>query len=480
MSIITISPATRLEGEAEIKIVLDDNGKVKDAFFQIIEFRGFEKFCVGRPVEELPRIVTRICGVCPWAHHMASAKAVDTIFGREPTVAAKKIRELGYCAHILDSHSVHFYALALPDFALAPNAPRRERSLIGLYKKNPELVGKVLAMRDKIVEVEEIIGGKAIHPVTAIPGGVSKTLSKEEVEKIRSNAKELLKFSIETVELFKQFLEKPEYKDIIFGDYYYLETYYAGLVDKNNKINFYDGKVRVVDTKGNEAFVFGPQDYLDYIEERVVGWSYTKMPYLKRIGWKGLSTESGIYRVGPLGRLNASEGFATPKAQEYYEYFVEVFGRPAHHTMAYHLARVIEMVYASERMIELAEDEDILSDDVVNLEGKITGFGVGIVEAPRGLLIHHYETDEYGITKKVNLIIPTTMNNPSINLDIKRAASKLIEKGKFDDAILNMVEMAFRAYDPCLACSTHSIPGGIKVYVGVYSPDGKLVKVIKG
>ncbi|MEM2294974.1 MAG: Ni/Fe hydrogenase subunit alpha [Candidatus Korarchaeota archaeon] len=478
MSIIKISPATRLEGEAEIKIFLDEKGKVKDTFFQVLEFRGFEKFCVGRPVEELPGIVTRICGVCPWAHHMASAKAVDMVFGREPTPAAKKIRELGYCAHILDSHSVHLYALALPDFALSPGAPRRERSLVGLYKSNPELVKKVLEMRDKIVRIEEIIGGKAIHPVTAIPGGVSKPLSKEEVEEIRNYAKELLKFSTETVELLNGILQRSEYKDIIFGDYYHLETYYAGLVDKNNKLNFYDGRIRVVDKKGNEAFVFEPKDYLDYIGEKVVEWSYTKMPYLKKIGWRGIDTSSGIYRVGPLGRLNASNGFATEKAQEYYKQFVETFGKPAHHTMAYHFARAIEMVYAAERMFELVEDSELLSRDVVNYDGKFSGFGVGVVEAPRGLLIHHYEADERGITTKVNLIIPTTMNNSSINLDIKKVASKLLTAGKFDDKVLNMIEMAFRAYDPCLACSTHSIPGGIRVYVSIYNSNGELIKTI--
>lgn len=479
MNVIKISPATRLEGEAEIKIFLDEKGRVKDAFFQVIEFRGFEKFCVGRPIEELPFIVTRICGVCPWAHHMASAKAVDMVLGREPTPAAKKIRELGYCAHILDSHSVHFYALALPDFALSSAAPRRERSLIGLYKNNPELVKKVLEMRDKIIRIEEIIGGRAIHPVAAIPGGVSKTLSKEEVEEIRRYAKEVLKFSLETTELFKEILQKSENKDIIFGNYYYLETYYAGLVDKNNKVNFYDGRIRVVDKKGNEAFVFEPKDYLEYIGEKVVEWSYTKMPYLKKVGWSGIDTSSGIYRVGPLGRLNASDGFATEKAQEYYKQFIEIFGKPAHHTMAYHFARTIEMVHAAEKLIELSEDEEILSKDVVSLEGKFRGFGVGVVEAPRGLLIHHYEADSEGITTRVNLIIPTTMNNPSINLDIKKVAAKVLAAGKSDDAVLNMIEMAFRAYDPCLACSTHSIPGGLKIYVGIYDLDGKLIKVLR-
>jgi len=482
MSIVTISPATRLEGEAEIRIILDEKGNVKDAYFQIIEFRGFEKFCVGRPAEELPRIVTRICGVCPWAHHMASSKATDMLYGREPPSAAKKLRELGYCAHILDSHSIHFFALALPDFALSPRAPRRERSIIGLYKKNPELVKKVLRMREKITRVEEIIGGKAIHPVTSIPGGLSKPITEEERKEIEENAKELLKFSMESVELFSKLVEKNENKDLVFGDYYILKTHYAGLVDKNNKVNFYDGMIRVVSVDGKELFKFEAKDYLEYIAEKVTPWSYTKMPYLKKIGWRGIvdGPDSGIYRVGPLGRINAADGFATDKAQEYYERFVELFGKPAHHTMAFHYARVIEMVYASERMLELVQDEEITSKDVLNIEGEITGCGIAAVEAPRGLLIHHYESDENGITTMANFIIPTTMNNPSINLDIKRVSARLIENGKYDDGILNMIEMAFRAYDPCLACSTHSIPGALKIIVKIYSSDGKLIRKLGG
>lgn len=481
MTIITISPATRLEGEAEIRIILDENGKVRDAYFQIIEFRGFERFCVGRPVEELPRIVTRICGVCPWAHHMASAKATDMLYGRDPPSSAKKIRELGYCAHMLDSHSIHYYALALPDFVLSPKAPRSERSIVGIYKKHPELVRKVLRMREKITRIEDIIGGKAIHPVTCIPGGLSKPLREDEVKEIEQYAKELYNFSVESVELFSNLMRKEEYRDIVFGDYYLLRTHYAGIVDEKNKVNFYDGKIRVVSVEGKELYKFDPKDYLEYIAESVVEWSYTKMPYLKKIGWKGIvdGPDSGIYRVGPLGRLNVADGFATPKAQEYYEQFVELFGKPAHHTMAYHYARVIEMVYASERMLELIQDEEILSKDVLNTEGEITGIGISAVEAPRGLLIHHYESDENGMATKVNLIIPTTMNNPSINLDIRGVSAKLIDRGKIDEEILNMVEMAFRAYDPCLACSTHSIPGALKVYVGIYDEDGKLIRKIE-
>jgi len=278
MSIISISPATRLEGEAEIKILLDERGRVKDAYFQIIEFRGFEKFCVGRPVEELPRIVTRICGVCPWAHHMASAKAADMLYGRDPPPAAKKIRELGYCAHILDSHSIHYYALALPDFILSPYADRRERSIVGIYKRNPQLVKNVLRMREKITRIEEIVGGKAIHPVTAIPGGLSKPLSKEEIVEIEGYAKELYKFSIESVELFSKLMEKEEYRDIVFGDLYMIRTHYAGIVDENNKVNFYHGMIRVVDVDGKELYRFEPREYLEYIAEAVVPWSCTKMP----------------------------------------------------------------------------------------------------------------------------------------------------------------------------------------------------------
>lgn len=476
MSVIRIDPATRLEGEAEIKIFLDEKGKVKEAYFQVVEFRGFEKFCIGRPVEELPRIVTRICGVCPWAHHMASAKAVDKIYGREPTITAKKIRELGYCAHILDSHTIHFYVLAAPDFLL-PDARRNERNIIGVFKHNPELVKNVLKIRGMVTKIEELIGGKAIHPVTGLPGGVSKKIDETDRKIILEHAKEILKFSLYTVDLLRSIIEKKEVVELIerFDN---LKTYYAGLVDRNNRVNFYDGMIRVVDPKGREVFKFDSEEYLDYIAEVSVPWSYTKMPYLKKIGWVGLKDgdNSGVYRVGPLGRLNASDGFSTPKANEYYNWFRDLFGKPAHNTMAYHVARVIEMVYASERLLELAEDEEITSNDIINLEGEFRGRGVGVVEAPRGLLIHHYETDEKAITRKVNLIIPTTMNNPSINIDLTRVATKFLGSSSVDEATINRVEMTYRAYDPCLACSTHMV-GNRGVLIKIINSDDKIIAV---
>jgi len=477
MKLIRINPITRLEGEGVISIILDDQGNVKDAYYHIIEFKGFEKFCIGRPVEELPRIVTRICGVCPWAHHMASGKAVDQIYGRDPSPAAKKIRELAYCAHVIDSHMLHFFYLAAPDFLAGPGAPKEERNVIGLFKKNPDLVKDIVKHRSYAVKVTDTIGGKAIHPVCNVPGGVSKPLSEEDVKEFRGYAKELIKFSLNWIEKFeKEILNK--YKDLIFSDLYYAETYYMGIVDNYNRMNFYDGMVRVVDPKGNEVAKFQNDEYANYIAEKVVRWSYTKFPYLKKVGWKGLSDgiDSGMYRVGPLARLNVSDKLATDRAQEVFERFKELGGHPCHYSMFYHYARLIEILYAAERMLELLEDEEILSKDIVNYDGEPTYKGVGIAEAPRGILFHHYETDENLITRRVNIIIPTTQNNLPINYEIKKAAQKMIKNGQVNDEILNLIEVAFRTYDPCLACSAHAINQGPLLRVRILRENGEVVK----
>jgi len=480
MKVIKIDPITRLEGEARISILLDDNGKVKDAFFQVMEFRGFERFCRGRPVEEMPRIVTRICGVCPWAHHMASGKTVDAVFGREPTETAKKIREIGYCAHMLDSHTVHFYFLAVPDLLVSPDAERGQRNVAYLGKIAPEVVKEILRQRRNITKIETIIGGKSIHPVCNVPGGVSKGLSEEEAKEIEEYAKDTLKFLDIWLEKWeKEILTK--YEDLIYSDVYHQETYYMGIVGDGNTLNFYDGDIRVVDQRGKEVFRFKPEDYLNYISERVEEWSYTKFPYLKPIGWKGLvdGPDSGIYRVGPLGRLNVIDKISTEKAQEAYKRYIEAGGKPTHFSMFYHWARIIEMIYSCERILELITDEDITSKDTVNYDGDFVGEGVGVVEAPRGILYHHYKTDEKGLVEMANLIIPTTQNNPSISLEIKKAAQKLISNGEISEGILNRIEMAFRAYDPCLACSTHSLPGGLPLIVTVYDSNGALIKEIR-
>jgi F420-non-reducing hydrogenase large subunit len=480
---ITISPITRLEGHGKISIFLDDEGNVKDAYFQVVELRGFERFCVGRPVEEIPRIVPRICGVCPWAHHIASTKANDAVFNAEPTDAAKKIREMAYNAHMMHSHQLHFYALGAPDFVPGPKADPAERNVVGLIGKVGLEIGlEVIKNRGYAQRIQEIVGGKATHPVCGLPGGVSKALSAEEQAEIEEKAKKLVDFSKKSLEIFDDaVLKNKEYVDIIAGDIYYHETYYMGLVDKNNKVNFYEGDLRVVDPNGNEFVKFVPKDYLEHIAEAVLPWSYLKFPYLKAVGWKGLvdGPESGIYRVAPLARLNAADGMATDAAQEAYEKMYEFFGKkPVHNTLAFHWARLIENLYSAERCLELIQDPEITSKDIRGELGE-PGEGVGVVEAPRGTLIHHYWADEDGIATKLNIIVATGHNHGAMCMSVKKAAQNLIKDWQVDQGLLNMVEMAFRAYDPCLACATHTLPGQMPLEVSIYDEKGDLYQRLK-
>jgi F420-non-reducing hydrogenase large subunit len=477
---ITIGPITRLEGHGKISIFLNDEGNVKDAFFQVVELRGFERFCEGRPVEELPRITPRICGVCPWAHHMASTKAVDAVFKAKTPKAAKKLREMAYCAHIMHSHQLHFYALGAPDFIVGPTSDPAKRNIIGVVEKvGKELGLEVIHARGYAQRIQEIVGGKATHPVCGLPGGMSKTLSNEERDEIEDKAKKLVDFGKKSLEIFDDLvLKNKEYVDLIAGDTYYHETYYMGMVDENDKVNFYEGKIKVVDPDGKEYVRFDAKDYLDYISEGVEPWSYLKFPYLKGVGWKGLvdGKDSGIYRVNSLARLNVADGMATPAAQEAYRKMYDFFGtKPVHNTLAFHWARLVENLYAAERCLELIQDPEITSE---NIRGELgaPGEGVGCVEAPRGTLFHHYWTDEKGLTKKVNLIVATVQNNGPMCMSIKKAAQKLIKNWKVDEGLLNMVEMAFRAYDPCIACATHSLPGQMPLEIIIYTLEGNEVK----
>lgn len=481
MEVIKIDPITRLEGHGKIVIFLNDDGEVGNCYFQVPELRGFERFCVGRPVEEMPRITTRICGVCPEAHHMASAKACDAVYHVEPPPAAKKLRELLYSAFFVGDHTLHFYALGGPDFVVGPDAPPAERNILGVIKKvGLEAGGKVIELRKRAQRVISIIGGKAVHPVTALPGGVAKPLTKEERDEIIEHAKyfvEFAKFSLGIVNYVV--LKDKEYVDMILSDTYTHQTYSMGTVDVNNKVNFYDGMIRVVDPEGNEFVKFHPRDYLGVLEEHVEPWTYLKFPFLKHVGWKGFvdGKDSGVYRATPLSRLNAADGMATPMAQEEYERMYSTLGsKPVHQTLATHWARVIEIMYAAERALELAEDEEILSPEVRTLPTETPTEGVGCVEAPRGTLYHHYVTDERGILQKVNLIVGTTNNHAAIAMSIRKAAFGLIKRGaEITDGILNRIEMAFRAYDPCFACATHTLPGKMPLEVQVFDSDGTLL-----
>ena len=483
MKTIVIDPITRLEGHGKISIFLDSKGDVENAYLQIPELRGFERFSEGRRAEDMPQITSRICGVCPVAHHFAATKALDDAFNVEPTSAAKKLRELLYCGYIIYDHILHFYFLGGPDFVVGPDAPPAQRNILGVIEKAGLEVGKeVIKHRAYGQKITAILGGKATHPVSGLPGGVSKGLSDDEVKEIKDMVKSCIDFAKFSLKLFDDIvLNNKKYVDLILSDPYILKTYNMGLVDEKNKVNFYGGKIRVTDQEGKEFLKFDVKDYYKHIAEHVEEWNYMKFPYLKSIGWHGLKDgkDSGIYRVGPLGRLNASEGMATPLADKEYKRMFETLGkRPINSTLAFHWARLIELLYATERAKELVDDPEITSTKIRNPVGE-PGEGFGVIEAARGTLIHHYKLDKNGLIEKANLVVATTNNAGAITMSVRDAAKGLIKKGKVDDGLLNMVEMAFRAYDPCFACATHTLPGGMPFEVNIYDKNKKLYKNIK-
>jgi len=482
---ITIDPITRLEGHGKIEIFLDDAGNVANTYFQIPELRGFERFCVGRPVEELPLLTNRICGVCPEAHHMAGAKAADAVYHVDIPRTAKMLRELLYMAFYCTDHTTHFYALAGPDFVMGPDAPVAERNILGvIHKVGLEIGGKVIQMRKYGHEVIEMIGGRKVHPCTSIPGGLTKGITEEQRKEIEEMGKWAIEFAQFSLKLFADIvLGNKAYVDLILGDVYTHQTYYMGLMDENNKVNFYDGKVRVVAPDGKEFVKYSPKDYAEHIAEHVEPWTYLKFPYLKKVGWKGFvdGKDSGVYCATPLSRLNAADGMATPRAQEEYDKFYKTLGgKPVHQRLATHWARLIELLYAAERWMELVTDPEITSPNFHTIPTEKPTEGVGIVEAPRGTLTHHYWTDERGVVTKVNLIVGTTNNYAPISMSINKAARSLIKQGTVvTEGLLNMVEMAFRAYDPCFGCATHSLPGQMPLEVTIHDAEGNPIRVLK-
>ncbi|MCP4544492.1 MAG: Ni/Fe hydrogenase subunit alpha [Chloroflexi bacterium] len=485
MKKISIDPITRLEGHGRIDLFLNEAGGLENAYLIIPELRGFEKFCEGRPVEEMPRITQRICGVCPLAHHMAAAKAGDAVYHVDPPPAAKKLRELVYSSFFVADHATHFYALGGPDFVVGPDAPKEERNLLGVVKKvGLEIGGKVVQLLQENHEVAAIIAGRYIHSVSCIVGGMSKPIDKEQRDRILEISKNSIEIAQFSLQLFNDVvLGNQAYVDLILSDMFNHQTYYMGLMDENNHVNFYDGNVRVVGPDGKELVKYSPEQYLDVVAEHVEPWTYLKFPYLKEVGWKGFvdGPDSGVYRASPLSRLNAADGMATPLAQAEYERFYDTLGgKPVHATLATHWARLIELLYAAERMLELVQDPEITSPDVHTIPTETPTEGVGIVEAPRGTLTHHYVTDERGLLTKVNLIVGTTNNYAAMNMSVKKAAEGLVQPGQpVSDGILNTIEMAFRAYDPCLGCATHALPGQMPMIVNIYNHERELVQEIR-
>ncbi len=482
MKRISIDPITRLEGHGKIEIFLTDEGEVANAYLQVPELRGFERFCVGRPAEDMPNITNRICGVCPEAHHMASTKALDALFHVDPPPTAKKLREMFYSIFFATDHTTHFYALGGPDFVMGPDAPVAERNILGIIKKvGMDIAGKVLKMRHDGHHLIKMIGGRPVHPNWGLPGGVSRGITEEQREEIEKLGRDAIEFAKFSIQLFNDIvLGNETYVDLIKNDAYVHHTYNMGTVDENNHVNFYDGMIRVVGPDGVEHAKYHPKDYQEYVAERVEPWSYLKFPYLKKIGWKGFvdGIDSGVYKATPLSRLNAADGMATPLAQAEYERMYEVLGgKPVDNTLATHWARLIELLYATERWVELATDADITGETFRVLPTETPDEGVGEVEAPRGTLTHHYWTDARGILTKVNLIVGTTNNNAPINMSVKKAAQGLITKGTvIKEGLLNTIEMAYRAYDPCMACATHTLPGKMPLEVTIRDSEGEIIE----
>jgi len=477
MKTITISPVTRIEGHAKVTINLDDSGNVAETFVNVVELRGFEKFCIGRPVEELPRIVTSICGVCPWHHHLASAKANDAVFGVTPPPTGTKLRDLCQSIAFCSDKILHFFFLAGPDFVMGPDADYSVRNVFGIVQSNPELGKKVVRARQLGTQMLGIASGKSIHPVTAVPGGFSKPLTEKEREELLPMADEVLNFAKFAIGFAKENIF-PKYLDIIktLG---VIETGFLGTVTYDGSLNVYDGKLRLMRPDGTYD-EFTSDQYTEYIDEHIETWTYMKFPYAKKWGSfsMNLDSPSAIYRTNALARINVCDKMATPLAQVELEEFREKFGRPAQETLLYNYARLIELVYNAEHTIELLNDPEITGKETRVPVKPRAAHGIGCVEAPRGTLIHDYETDENGLITNVNLIVGTTHNNAPINMSVKQAAMTLIKNGNYDQGILNKVEMAIRAYDPCLSCATHKLDGSVPVKLEIRNAHGELIDTI--
>ncbi|MCK5560755.1 MAG: Ni/Fe hydrogenase subunit alpha, partial [Thermoplasmata archaeon] len=470
---LTIAPVTRLEGHAKVTIQLDDAGNVSDTKVHVVELRGFEKFCLGRPVEELPRITTSICGVCPWSHHLASAKANDAVFGVTPPPTGTKLRDLCNSIAFTEEHILHFFFLAGPDFVMGPDADYAVRNVIGIAQTNPEIGKKVVRNRHLGARMLEIVSGKSIHPVTAVPGGYSKPLTEDERQKVLPMAEEVLEFAKFAIAFAKENLF-PKYMDTIktLG---VINTGFLGTVTDDGTLDCYDGKLRMMSADGNyEDFAY--DQYKDHIAEHLEPWTYLKFPYMKKAGGfsMDINNPQGIYRTNTLARINVCDKMATPLAQAELEEFREAFGRPAQQTLLYNYARLIELLYHAEHAVDLLNDPEITSTETRVPVTPRAAHGIGCTEAPRGTLIHEYETDEKGLITNCNLIVGTTHNNAPINMSVNQAATTLIKDGVYNEGILNQVEMAIRAYDPCLSCATHNLDGSIPVRLDIYNHKGKL------
>jgi NAD-reducing hydrogenase large subunit len=468
---ITIEPVTRIEGHAKVTVHMKEDGTVEHAYMHVNEFRGFEKFCEGRLYFEMPQITPRICGICPVSHHLAAAKAGDALTGQTPPRPASLLRELMHMGQIIQSHGMHFFELAGPDLLLGFDAAPEIRNVVGLIGADPGLTVKAVMLRKFGQEIIKTLGGRRVHPNFAVPGGVNKALKASERDTILKGVDDAISSLQIGLKIMKDWAAE-NMEDI--NKFAVFPTGYFGLVTPENGLELYEGDVRLIDCDGKDLERFQIKDYLKIISEHVEPWSYLKFPYYTKMGYP-----NGVYRVGPLGRLNISESISTPLANEELKVFKGLNGgKPVENTLYYHYARLIEALFAAERVRDLCNDKDILSTDILNTRRNYTGHGVGVIEAPRGTLIHDYTADENGKLLKVNLIVSTGHNNWAMSNAVDSVAKTYVKGPNVSEGMLNRVEAAIRAYDPCLSCSTHAV-GQMPIQVDILGPDGNLVKTLK-
>lgn len=468
MTRISIDPVSRVEGHGKITLQQDEDLRVSQARLHIAEFRGFEKFIQGRPYWEVPVLVQRLCGICPVSHHLAAAKAGDQLLGiKELTPTALKMRKLMHFGQVMQSHALHFFHLSSPDLLFGYDDEVRHRNIIGVIQDNPELARQGVLLRKYGQEVIRITAGKRIHGTGAIPGGINKNLSLDERGELSREIDQMVEWAHSVVQLFKQiYYDQREYHE----SFALIDSNMFSLIQPNGAMELYDGGLRVRSAQGETLFDhFDNNDYLDLINEHVEPWSYMKFPFLKSIG-----VEQGWYRVGPLARLNNCDSIDTELADAERVEFQSLNPQAmVQSTLAYHWARLIELLHCAESIRELLTDDDLLKSDI-KLEGELQPSGIGIIEAPRGTLLHHYEVDEDGLIKRANLIVSTTHNNQAMNESIRQVADQYLDGQTLTEPLLNQLEVAVRAYDPCLSCATHAL-GQMPLEVSLLAADGTVL-----
>jgi len=468
---IVIDPVTRIEGHAKISLHLDEAGNVADAEFHVVEFRGFEKFCEGRPFSEMPGLTARVCGICPVSHLLASAKAGDAIMAVDIPPAAEKLRRLMNMGQIIQSHALSFFHLSAPDFVLGWDSPPGQRNVFGLIAAQPELARAGIRLRQFGQEVIEQLGGRKIHPSWAVPGGVRNALTAEGRDRLRGWIPEARSTVLTAIDLFKKTLKTHGREVQIYGNF---PSLFMSLVAEDGTWEHYGGRLRFVDGSGNVlADAVDPQRYDEVIGEAVQSSSYLKSPFYKPLG-----LPEGMYRVGPLARLNVARRMGTPLADEELQYFKKLGRGAVNSSFLYHYARLIEILACVERIERLLDDPDLLSDELRADAGINSLRGVGVSEAPRGTLFHDYTVDRHGLLQRVNLIIATGQNNLAMNRTVAQIARHYVRGVPVPESVLNRIEHGIRCYDPCLSCSTHAV-GRMPMVVRILGPDGRLLQELR-